>query len=59
MKEQLSVELWEEIRIRRTDRGWDFYKFGKEPSVVGLSTSHADTFDRLIIKIKDQFDIRP
>ncbi|MDX3928624.1 MAG: hypothetical protein QHC90_22825 [Shinella sp.] len=58
MKKQ-KIELWEEIRIRRVDTGWDFYFCGTRPSICGLMENRADTFDAVVARIKEQFDVEP
>ncbi|MEP9374113.1 hypothetical protein [Mesorhizobium sp. KR1-2] len=60
MTEKVSVAPWQEIRIRRTDTGWDFCRFdgrGGLNEVYGRYFFNAETFDQTIELIKRHFKV--
>ncbi|PWJ73824.1 hypothetical protein C7441_1257 [Pseudaminobacter salicylatoxidans] len=60
MSEKQRVEPWQEIRIRRTDSGWDFVRFdGRNggSGIYGTLSMKAATFDEAVAKVKEHFDV--
>lgn len=57
MTERTRVEAWQEIRIRRTDGGWDFCMAKRDGTIVGKGANKASTFDEAVAMAKKQFDV--
>jgi hypothetical protein len=57
MSERAKVEPWDEIRIRRTDEGWDYCLAKRDGGIVSNVSARAATFDEAAAKAKEAFDL--
>lgn len=57
MTDSTRVEPWEEVRIRRTDGGWDFCMAKRDETIVSKGANKASTFDEAVAMAKKQFDV--
>ena len=57
MSDKTKIEPWDEVRIRKTDTGWDFCLRKKDGSIVGRLAINAATFDEAVAKAKEEFDV--
>lgn len=57
MSEKTRVNAWSEVRIRRTDTGWDYCMATKDGAIIGKVPTHAKTFDEAVVKAKQDYDV--